>query len=87
MKSTMDAAGRLVIPSAVRRQANLKPGMPLEVQWRNGHIEIEPAPLPVRLVRRKGFLVAEARTDVPPLTVADVEKTREALRLEREAAD
>lgn len=87
MKTTMDAAGRLVIPSAVRRQAGLKPGMPLEVEWRDGHIEIEAAPLPVRLVRRRGFLVAEADIDVPPLTTEEVEKTREALRQEREAAD
>ena len=46
MRTTTDAAGRLVIPKEIRREAGLKPGMVLEVHWRDGHIEIEPAPLP-----------------------------------------
>ncbi|HZS92352.1 MAG TPA: AbrB/MazE/SpoVT family DNA-binding domain-containing protein, partial [Chloroflexota bacterium] len=43
MKTTMDAAGRLVIPREIRRQAGLQPGMPVEVRWHDGRIEIEPA--------------------------------------------
>ncbi|MPZ16193.1 MAG: antitoxin, partial [Chloroflexi bacterium] len=49
MKATIDSAGRLVIPSSVRRQAGLRPGMPLDLRYRDGVIEVEPAPLPVRL--------------------------------------
>ena len=44
MKTTMDRAGRLVIPKEIRREAKLVPGVPLEVKWREGRIEIEPAP-------------------------------------------
>ena len=58
MKTTIDSAGRLVIPKEVRREAGLKPGMPLEVRWHEGRIEIEPAPWPVKLVRKGRLLVA-----------------------------
>jgi bifunctional DNA-binding transcriptional regulator/antitoxin component of YhaV-PrlF toxin-antitoxin module len=40
-----DAAGRLVIPAEIKRAAALEPGVPLEVRWRDGVIEIEPQPL------------------------------------------
>ena len=79
MKTTIDNAGRLVIPKEIRQQAGLQPGMPLEVSWRDGHIEIEPAITPVKLVRRGRFLVAVPESDVEPLTAEIVEETRQAL--------
>lgn len=84
MKTTMDAAGRLVIPKEIRRQAGLQPGMPLDVRWHDGRIEIEPAPVPVALVRKGRFVVAVPQTDGPPLTMQDVEETREAIVREHE---
>jgi AbrB family looped-hinge helix DNA binding protein len=83
MKTTIDAAGRMVIPKEVRQEAGLKPGMPLEVRWRNGCIEIEPAPLPVKLVRRGRLLVAVPQEGAGALTIETVEQTRKALRRER----
>jgi len=83
----MDAAGRLVIPSQVRRQAGLRPGMPLDVRWHDGRIEIAPAPVPVRLERRGHLLVAVPEEPVTPLQAETVEATREALRQERATAD
>ncbi len=47
MTVIMDAAGRLVIPREIRREAGLEPGMPLDVRCREGVIEIEPQPLAV----------------------------------------
>ena len=85
MKTTMDRAGRLVIPRDVRREAGLQPGMPLEVRCREGRIEIEPAPLPVRLVRKGRLLVAEPRGRVSKLTTETVERTLTTLRRERGA--
>jgi AbrB family looped-hinge helix DNA binding protein len=83
MKSSMDAAGRLVIPREVRRQAGWAPGVPLEVRWRDDHVEIEPAPALVRLERRGHLLVAVPAGDQespgPPLTTAQVERIREEL--------
>jgi AbrB family looped-hinge helix DNA binding protein len=84
MQTTIDAAGRLVIPKEIRREAGLKPGMPLEVCWREGLIEIEPAPLPVNLVRKGRLLVAVPQKDVNPLTAETVERTRTTLRRERQ---
>jgi AbrB family looped-hinge helix DNA binding protein len=85
----MDSAGRLVIPREVRRQAGWAPGVPLEVRWRDDHVEIEPAPAPVRLERRGHLLVAVPAGDGdedgagespgPPLTTAQVERIREEL--------
>ena len=83
MRTTIDPAGRLVIPKQIRQEAGLKPGMPLEVRCEEGRIEIEPAPLPVKLVRRKRLLVAVPDTDVGALTSEAVERTRKTLRRER----
>ncbi len=76
MKTTMDRAGRLVIPKEIRREARLAPGSPLEVRWRDGRIEIEPAPAVVRLQRRGRLLVAVPRNKLAPLTPESVEETR-----------
>jgi AbrB family looped-hinge helix DNA binding protein len=76
MTITMDAAGRIVIPSEIRREAGLQPDTPLDVRWRDGVIEIEPQPLPVTLERRGGLLVARPRVKVAPLEAAAVERTR-----------
>lgn len=83
MKTTIDSAGRLVIPKEIRRQAGLRPGMPLEVRWQDGRIEIEPAALPVTLVREGHLLVATPQMEVGPLTAAIVEDTRQELAHER----
>lgn len=47
MTITIDKAGRVVIPAALRRKAGLEPGTPLSASYQNGTIQIErdvPAP-------------------------------------------
>ena len=83
MRTTIDSAGRLVVPKEVRQQAQLTPGMPLEIRFHDGCIEIEPAPLEVSLKRRGRLMVAVPRESVPPLTVEIVEESRRRLRRER----
>ncbi|MBI2754085.1 MAG: AbrB/MazE/SpoVT family DNA-binding domain-containing protein [Betaproteobacteria bacterium] len=85
MLTTIDRAGRLVIPKEIRREANLAPGAPLEVRWREGRIEIEPAPVPVRLQRRGRLLVAVPQKELPKLTPETVEQTRAKLLEDRAA--
>jgi AbrB family looped-hinge helix DNA binding protein len=80
MTTTMDAAGRLVIPRQIRREAALEPGVPLEVRCRDGVIEIEPEPLPVTFKRRGRLLVAEPGRPVPALSEETVERVRRATR-------
>ena len=83
MVTTMDRAGRLVIPREVRREAAIEPGTPLEVRFRDGVIEIEPQSLPVQLVRRGRFLVMHPTVPVPPLKASTVERVRRQLRTSR----
>ena len=83
MTTTMDAAGRLVIPSEIRREAALAPGAPLDVRCRDGVIEIEPQPLPVTLQRKGRLLVATPVRRTPPLRAATVERARRRVAHER----
>ena len=83
MTVTMDQAGRLVIPSEIRREAGLEPGMPLEIRCEDGRIEIEPKTLPVKLERQGRLLVAVPLIPVPPLTNEIVERTKQRIRRSR----
>jgi AbrB family looped-hinge helix DNA binding protein len=83
MITTMDSAGRLVIPSEIRREAALEPGVPLEVRWRDGVIEIEPQSMAVTLTRKGRLLVASPTGKVPTLRTATVERTRRDLATRR----
>ncbi|MET0851061.1 MAG: AbrB/MazE/SpoVT family DNA-binding domain-containing protein [Candidatus Rokuibacteriota bacterium] len=83
MRTTIDQDGRLAIPKEIRREAGLKPGMPLDIRLREGRIEIEVAPLPVRLVRKGRLLVAVAGAKVPALTSETVKRACEDLRRSR----
>jgi AbrB family looped-hinge helix DNA binding protein len=87
MKATIDGSGRLVIPKQIRREARLAPGTLLEVRWRDGRIEIEPASTPVRLQRKGHLLVAVPRHRLPELTPELVERTRAALLEDRSAEE
>ncbi len=80
---TMDPAGRLVIPSEIRREAALEPGTPLEVRCRDGVIEIEPQPLAVTLQRKGRLLVASPAGKVAKLRGSTVERTRRELASRR----
>ena len=80
MITTIDHAGRLVLPKAARQRARLVPGMPLEVRVVDGRIEIEPAPARVTVEKRGGFWVAQPVDAVPTLTQDAVDRTIEELR-------
>ncbi len=67
MKTTIDRAGRVVIPKAVREAAGLTPGLELEVRCRDGIVEIEPLCADIKLVRKGSLLVAHA-PGAPKLT-------------------
>ena len=83
MKTTIDIAGRIVIPREVRREAGIQAAMAVEVRCQDGRIEIEPAPIAVTLARRGRLLVAEPQAPTPPLSNAEVERTLAAVRGER----
>ena len=44
MRTTIDGAGRLVVPKAIRDACGLEPGSDVEIRAVEGRVEIEPAP-------------------------------------------
>jgi AbrB family looped-hinge helix DNA binding protein len=86
MKTTIDRAGRLVLPKKIREAAGILPGSELTIRVSDGVIEIEPAPLEVRLVKRGSLTVAVARKRVTPLTPEAVGQTLDRLRRRGERA-
>jgi AbrB family looped-hinge helix DNA binding protein len=80
MQVTIDVAGRIVIPKALRDRLGLVPGEPLELREREGRLEIEPAPTPMRLARRGHGAVAVPDQELPALTDELVRATLERVR-------
>jgi AbrB family looped-hinge helix DNA binding protein len=80
MRTTIDAGGRVVIPKAIRASLGLSPGQELDIEERDGRIEIEVAATPVRLVERDGVVVGETDRVMPPLTDDVVRATLERVR-------
>jgi len=80
MKTTIDAAGRIVVPKALRERLGLDGGRVLEIREREGRLEIEPAPTPMALVKRRGGRVALPSRKLPRLTDEIVRDTLEKIR-------
>lgn len=81
MRTTIDRAGRVVIPKPIRDAAGLRPGTELEITERDGRVLVEAVSRPVRLVERDGFLAAELEGDEgPPLTIEEVRDLVERVR-------
>ena len=80
MKSTIDRAGRIVVPKAIREAAHLRPGTQVRFRVQDGHVEIEPVPLTVTLQRRGSLVVAVPGSEQPVLKASQVEETIADLR-------
>jgi len=80
MISTIDSAGRLVIPKSIRDRLGLTGGQVVEIEERDGRIEIEAAPTFMTLVDQEGGPVAVPEEDLPPLTDDIVRTTIERTR-------
>jgi AbrB family looped-hinge helix DNA binding protein len=80
MKSTIDRAGRIVIPKPLRDRLGLTGGETLDIRERDGRIEIEPVATPMALVEREGRTAAVPEGELPPLTDDLVRETLERTR-------
>ena len=80
MRTTIDPAGRLVIPKRIRDRLGLRGNEQVEITERDGRIEIEPAPTEVELVREGSVLVALPDRPLPPLTDEIVRETMDRVR-------
>jgi AbrB family looped-hinge helix DNA binding protein len=72
MRTTIDHLGRVVVPKPIRDRLELRGGEKLEIEERDGVIELRPAATEVRIVETPEGPVAEPIADVAPLTDAMV---------------
>ena len=56
-RTTIDKAGRVVIPKPLRDALQLRPGDPIEISGAGGLITLRPAPAPVALAKEMGVWV------------------------------
>jgi AbrB family looped-hinge helix DNA binding protein len=80
MRTAIDGAGRIVVPKALREALGLTAGQPLEIVERDGHLEVAPAPTPMRLVDEGDGVAAVTDVEMPVLTAAMVRETLEHVR-------
>jgi len=80
MRTTIDPAGRIVVPKALRDELGLTGGQELEIIARDGHLEVATPPISVRLERRGGVMVAVPDANLPSLTSEQVREALERIR-------
>jgi AbrB family looped-hinge helix DNA binding protein len=80
MVTTIDSAGRIVVPKRLREELGFRPGQELELSAVDGRLEVEHPTTPMRLVKRNGRLVAVTDRPMPTLTSDMVRETLERIR-------
>lgn len=80
MQTTIDGAGRIVVPKALREAMGLTPGRRIDIALSDGKIEIDLAPAAVDVAVEDGLPVAQPQEDLPPLTGEQVRATVEGTR-------
>ncbi len=80
METTIDRAGRLVIPKALRESIGLVDGGRVEVIESDGSLVISPKPVAKRLVERDGVVVCVPDEPVPALMAEAVRDLLESSR-------
>lgn len=81
MKTTIDSAGRLVVPKPIRDALGLRGGEQLDVSLgENGRLELAVPTTPMHLERRGHGVVAVADRKMPTLTQDLVRETLERTR-------
>lgn len=80
MRTTIDAAGRVVVPKAVRDELGLIAGTELELSIVDRRIELDVPATPMRLEVADVGVVAVAERKMPVLTAEMVRDTLERVR-------
>lgn len=80
MRTTIDAAGRLVVPKALRDAMGLVPGRAVDIVFTNGRLEIDLAPAEVHVDVDDELPLLVADEDLPALTDEQIRETLEATR-------
>ena len=79
METTIDKAGRVVIPVEIRRRLGLEPGTKLEIREADWAVHLAPKVTPPEVVRRRG-----RRVVVPTVSIEDREPLDVAALIEAE---
>jgi AbrB family looped-hinge helix DNA binding protein len=80
MRTTIDGAGRLVLPKQLRDRLGLRGGSAVEIEEREGRIEIRPADVAVAVDDSGGKPILRGPADAPPLTTDEVRSLVEITR-------
>jgi AbrB family looped-hinge helix DNA binding protein len=80
MKASIDRLGRVVVPKPIRDKLQLRGGETLDVQERDGVIELRPAPAEIKVVETPDGPVVEPVDELPPLTDELVRDVLEQVR-------
>ena len=80
MRTTIDPAGRIVVPKALRDELGLTGGQELEIVARDGRLEVEVPPTAMRLEPRGSVVVAVPDLPLPALTAVTVREVLERTR-------
>jgi len=85
MITTIDAAGRVVIPKPVREAMGLTPGAKIDVSFSDGSIQIEYAPVEAWVrIADDGLPIIETSVDgLQPLTDEVLERAKEEMYRDR----
>jgi AbrB family looped-hinge helix DNA binding protein len=80
MNASIDRLGRVVVPKPIRDKLGLQGGETLEIEERDGVIELRPAPTEMRLVDTPQGPVVAPLEELPPLTDGIVRDVLERVR-------
>lgn len=80
MLTTIDSAGRIVVPKVLRQALGFNAGQTLEIRYNDGRLEIEAVPIPMRLIKRGKGVVAVPDAELPQLSADQVRETMERTR-------
>ncbi len=80
MRTTIDGAGRIVVPKALRDAMKLAPGQALDISLTDGHLEIVVPAIDVQLELADELPRAIPEQDSPMLTASMVRDVVEATR-------
>ncbi len=80
MRTTIDGAGRLVVPKALRDELGFEPGQELELVAVDGTLEVTTPATEMWLERRGDDVVMVTAEPMPTLTTEQVRETLERIR-------
>jgi AbrB family looped-hinge helix DNA binding protein len=84
MTTTIDAAGRVVIPKAIRDSLGLKAGAKVEIAERDGTVQIDPVfDWKPKTVRKGRLLVSTAPPGTPKMTMDELNQLIDDIRFEK----